>query len=319
MTFWAAMIKGVALLARHDEQGRFFGILDGGRGLVEAILASIAVAWFAYSLDSSGGDTPAALVRVIYMYVAFALVLSPMVLFLIKEVPAEDDSGMQQPAQAETSQATEPHNYWQDIRTMLTTEELWLAGACILCAYQLFWATYSFSGYLQTQFGMTAVAVGTITVAKLWMRPIGAIGAGFIGDRFNVEKTLGWLMLGATLSLACMIVVPAGAGSVLMLGIVLLVGLLTYAVRGIYWATLDSCGIPTRIKGLAIGVISLVGYSPDIYLPLINGPILEAWPGRMGYAIYFGGIVVMGFIGCAAAMRLYRLSSRRFEREAPDA
>lgn len=313
LTFWAAMIKGVALLARHDEQGRFFGILDGGRGLVEAILASLAVALFAYSLEGSGGDTPAALVRVIYMYVAFALMLSPMVLFMIKEVPGDDELPAEEQG-AEKQEAVEATaHYWRDIKNMLLTEELWLAGACILCAYQLFWATYSFSGYLQNEFGMTAVAVGTITVAKLWMRPIGAIGAGFIGDRFNVEKTLGWLMLGATLSLAGMIVVPAGAGTVLMLGIVLLVGLLTYAVRGIYWATLDSCGIPMRIRGLAIGVMSLVGYSPDIYLPLINGPVLEAWPGRTGYAIYFGGIVVMGFVGCGAAMRLYKLSSRRFE------
>ena len=38
LTFWAAMIKGVAVIARSQEQGRFFGILDGGRGLVEAIL-----------------------------------------------------------------------------------------------------------------------------------------------------------------------------------------------------------------------------------------------------------------------------------------
>ncbi len=194
---------------------------------------------------------------------------------------------------------------------MLATEEIWLAGACILCAYQLFWATYSFSGYLQNEFGMTAVAVGTITVAKLWMRPIGAISAGFIGDRFNVEKTLGGLMLAATLSLAGMILMPAGVGVALMLGIVLIVGLLTYAVRGIYWATLDSCGIPAHVKGLAIGLISLVGYAPDIYLPLINGPILERWPGRTGYAIYFGGIVVMGFVGCGAAWRLHRLSSAR--------
>ena len=34
LTFWASMLKGVKMLARPDEQGRFFGIIDGGRGLV---------------------------------------------------------------------------------------------------------------------------------------------------------------------------------------------------------------------------------------------------------------------------------------------
>ena len=39
LTFWAAQIKLVTMLARRDQQGRFFGILEGGRGLVEALLA----------------------------------------------------------------------------------------------------------------------------------------------------------------------------------------------------------------------------------------------------------------------------------------
>jgi hypothetical protein len=89
-----------------------------------------------------------------------------------------------------------------------------------------------------------------------------------------------------------------------MLGMVLLVGILTYAVRGIYWATLDSCEVPDRIKGLAIGVISLVGYSPDIYLPLLNAALLERFPGREGYVIYFVGLSLMGFVGAFAASQL---------------
>jgi hypothetical protein len=32
----------VKMIAHHSEQGRFFGILDGGRGLVEALLATVA-------------------------------------------------------------------------------------------------------------------------------------------------------------------------------------------------------------------------------------------------------------------------------------
>ena len=84
-------------------------------------------------------------------------------------------------------------------------------------------------------------------------------------------------------------------------------GLLTYAVRGIFWGTLNRADIPEQTKGLAIGVVSFIGYSPDIYLPLINGPILECWPGRMGYSIYFGIIAVSGLIGVAAAFRLQKL------------
>lgn len=302
LTFWAALIKGVAVLARRDEQGRFFGLLDGGRGLVEAILATIAVAWFAYSIDTLGQSTSDALLKVIYLYVGYALILALLILFIIDDVKDESSS-------AETD-AKAP-SLLADLRLIFGKTEVWLAAFCILTGYQLFWATYSFSGYMQQSYGLTAVAVGSITVAKLWMRPIGAVAAGFIGDRFNREKVLAFLMLSGTVALAGLIVLPLSASTGMLLAVVLFIGLATYAVRGIFWATLDSCEIPVRIKGLAIGAISLIGYSPDVYLPLINGFLLEKYPGKPGYSIYFAGIVFMGLLGTLAAWRLNVIVSKR--------
>jgi hypothetical protein len=301
LTFWSAHIKAVALLAQHNEQGRFFGILDGGRGLFEALLATIAVAWFAYAIESLGRPTDLALQQVIYLYVAVLLVLSPLVLLVL-------DDNKVDPAEAELAPGSS--NFWADLKSVLSREEVWLCAACIVFGYQMFWATYSFSGYLQNVFGMTAVAVGSITVAKLWMRPIGAAAAGFAGDFLDREKVLGLLMVAAAISLAMMSWLPAGAGTIALLVMVLLVGLFTYAVRGIYWATLDSCNVPARIKGLAVGVISLVGYSPDIYLPLINAELLERYPGRTGYTIYFLGLSALGLVGALAAWRLKIIVAR---------
>ena len=301
LTFWAALIKGVTVLARHDEQGRFFGLLDGGRGLVEAILATIAITLFAYSLETLGQSTSASLQKVIYLYVGFALVMTPMVLLAIEEVKL--------PASEPDTQSS--GTLIADLKSIFGKVEVWLAAFCILCGYQLFWATYSFSGYMQQEYGLTAVTVGMITVAKLWMRPIGAVTAGFVGDRFNRERVLAGLMLAGTIALASLIVMPLTANVPTLLGVVMFIGLMTYAIRGIFWATLDSCQIPLRIKGLAIGVISLIGYSPDIYLPLLNGYLLDRYPGKPGYSIYFGGIVFMGLLGTLSAWRLNVIVSKR--------
>ena len=46
-TLWGALIKST-LLAPHDQQGRFLGMLESGRGLVEALLATIGLAVFAF-------------------------------------------------------------------------------------------------------------------------------------------------------------------------------------------------------------------------------------------------------------------------------
>lgn len=295
LTFWAALIKAVAVLGHHREQGRFFGILEGGRGLVEAILASVAVYLFNRALADE--PTSMALAEVIYLYVAFALLLAPIVYFAI-----DDGKGAAPAAERVTGK---PGKLKADLGLILANRDIWLVAFCILCGYQLFWATYSFSGYLFNIYGLTAVAGAWITVAKLWMRPIGPIVAGFAADRFEIEKTLAWLMFAGSASLAALMVVPATAGAAILVTVVLIIGLMTYAIRGIFWATLDSCNIPLHTKGLAIGVISLVGYSPDIYLPLINGWLLEAFPGKTGYSLYFGGIVLMGILGTMAAWRLH--------------
>jgi hypothetical protein len=157
---------------------------------------------------------------------------------------------------------------------------------------------------MQTHYGLTAVAVGWITVSKLWMRAVGPAVAGFAGDYFNLERLLAGLLLLASAALASLVILPATSGSAALLGIVLVIGILTYAVKGIYWATLAACGISNRVKGLAIGVISLIAYSPDVYLPMLNEALRARFPGKLGYGIYFSVIAIMGVLGALAAWRL---------------
>ncbi len=296
LTFWSAHIKLVAMLADKDQQGRFFGILDGGRGLVEALLATFAIALFAYILSQDAGATKMALQQVIYLYVAVLLVVSPLVYWLLDD--REEDT--------DTSEGSVKSVFIDDLKDVLSRREIWLCAICIVCGYQLFYATYSFSAYLQQNFSLTAVMVGYITVAKLWMRPIGGIAAGFIGDWLNPEKVLSILLVLASLSLAMMAFVPASSAALLMIVLVLLIGLLTYGVRGLYWATLGGCNVPNKIKGLAIGIISVIGYFPEVYLPLLSAPLIENYPGGLGYKIYYLIVATCGLLGAYAAYLLAR-------------
>ncbi|MBT5797984.1 MAG: MFS transporter [Porticoccaceae bacterium] len=296
LTFWSAHIKLVAMLADKDQQGRFFGILDGGRGLVEALLATFAIALFAYILSQDAGATKMALQQVIYLYVAVLLVVSALVYWLLDD--REEDTDI--------SEESVKSVFIDDLKDVLSRREIWLCAICIVCGYQLFYATYSFSAYLQQNFSLTAVMVGYITVAKLWMRPIGGIAAGFIGDWLNPEKVLSILLVLASLSLAMMAFVPASSAALLMIVLVLLIGLLTYGVRGLYWATLGGCNVPNKIKGLAIGIISVIGYFPEVYLPLLSAPLIENYPGGLGYKIYYLIVATCGLLGAYAAYLLAR-------------
>jgi MFS family permease len=293
LTFWASVLKRVKMIAQHSEQGRFFGILDGGRGLVEALLATVALGLFALATETRGESAAEGFKHVVYLY-AFTCIAIGCVLVLIK-----DPKSMTDTAPVEQGK----YNLLSDLATLVKIPELWLVTAIVFCGYHIFWATYSFSDYLQGN-GMTAVMAGTITTIKLWMRPIGGIGGGWLGDRFSNVSVLIVALLLATLSMAGLIVFPSLNSLGLLIGTVIFIGLMTYAIRGLYWAILDTCNIPLRITGLAIGIVSVVGYLPDTFIPLINGYLTEQFPGALGYQLYFGYIAAVGLLGTLAALAL---------------
>ncbi|WP_172441873.1 MFS transporter [Burkholderia sp. IDO3] len=297
LTFWAAVIKRVNMIAGPDEQGRFFGLLDGGRGLVEALLATIAITLFAYVTQARGGTDAAGFTLVVHLYACFCITLG-VLLALVKDRPRADGRQAAQHRRGNDRRT----NVLTDLKTLAAIPELWLVAAIVFCGYQVFWATYSFSAYLhEGNFGLSATAAGFITTLKLWMRPVGGIGGGFLGDRVSKVSVLFWALVLAALSLVGLIAAPPHSPQAMLVVLVLFIGILTYAIRGLYWSLLDDCRVPTHCAGLAIGLISVLGYSPDVFVPLINGYVTQTWPGAHGYQLYFGYIAAIALCGAGAA------------------
>jgi MFS family permease len=293
LTFWSALIKEVNQLAKHDEQGRFFGFLEGGRGLVEALLATFAVALFTNLLPDPEGATREAMIAVIYFYSCAVLIIAGLTALVIR---SERNGEIEiDPSQTGTLDT---------LKEIARNPKIWLAILCVLSGYQFLWATYSFSGYLQTEWGMTASVAATLTLAKLWMRPIGAIAAGFLGDRFQVNLVLSWSLLIGSAAITCLALSPHFANTTLILIIIFGVGLSTYSSRGLYWAVIDDCNIKERHKGLAIGFISVLAFTPEIYLPKLNSILLSNWPDGGGYAAYFSFVGACGLVGAVAALSI---------------
>jgi MFS family permease len=304
LTFWAAVIKRVTMIAGSQEQGRFFGLLDGGRGLIEAMLATIAITLFAWITQTKGEPVAVGFKMVVYMY-AFLCIALGVVLALVKDPQGAEDA-------AANRAARQRSNVLVELKMLASIPELWLVAAIVFCGYQVFWATYSFSAYLhEGEIGLTVVMAGTITTLKLWMRPIGGIGGGFLGDRYSKVSVLVIALFLAALSLLGLMAAPRIASHVLLVFLVLFIGILTYAIRGLYWSLLDRCNIPVATMGLAIGLISVLGYSPDVFLPLINGYLTQTFPGVFGYQLYFGYVAVMAALGGFAGLALRNMLNRK--------
>jgi MFS family permease len=304
LTFWAAVIKRVTMIAGAQEQGRFFGLLDGGRGLIEAMLATIAITLFAWVTQTKGEPVEVGFRMVVYLY-AFLCIALGVVLALVKDPQGTEDAVANRAARQRS-------NVLVELKTLAAIPELWLVAAIVFCGYQVFWATYSFSAYLhEGDIGLTVVMAGTITTLKLWMRPIGGIGGGFLGDRYSKVSVLVIALFLAALSLLGLMAAPRISSHVLLVFLVLFIGILTYAIRGLYWSLLDRCNIPAATMGLAIGLISVLGYSPDVFLPLINGYLTQTFPGVFGYQLYFGYVAVMAALGGFAGLALRNMLNRK--------
>ncbi|MDR5759429.1 MFS transporter [Caballeronia sp. LZ035] len=305
LTFWAAIIKRVSMIASASEQGRFFGLLDGGRGLVEALLATIAISLFAWATQTHGDSTAAGFKLVVYLY-AFLCIGLGVVLGLVRD-----------PAATQVKETKRrDSNVMRDLGVLLKNPQLWLLAAIVFCGYQVFWATYSFSAYLhEKDIGLSVVAAGFITTLKLWMRPIGGIGGGFLGDRFSKTSVLVFALFAAAAALLVLMAAPSIGSHALIAVVVLFIGVMTYAIRGLYWSLLDQCKVPAETMGLAIGLVSVIGYSPDAVLPLINGYLTETYPGVHGYQLYFGYIACMSALGGVAALVFkHRLDKQESQR-----
>jgi sugar phosphate permease len=303
LTFWAALLKRLKSLATKEEQGRFFGFLDGGRGLIEASLATIALSLFTYYTQKQGQTLGQGFQHVIRMY-AYTCVALGIVLSLLRDPQR-------------VGQATEARNAKQgkvldDLLFLAKLPELWFMTVIVFCGYHLFWATYSFSAYLeQDGFRLSAATAAAITTTKLWMRPFGGIGGGWLGDRFTNLRVLTCVLGLGTLAMAGLVVAPLLKSVTIVVFLVLFIGLMAYAIRGLYWAILDVCNVPARTTGLAIGIVSVVGYSPDILLPLINGWFTQHFQGTVGYQIYYSYITAVGVLGVIAALALSKRIARR--------
>lgn len=292
-TFWSAHMKLVKLLSTKEEEGRFFGILDGGRGVVEALLASFALYIFTKVLGGSTNlaDKRSAMVSIIYMYTIVIFVIAVLVTIFV-----EDDK--KSAYQSKTSGGTKQKVTLADFVKVFKNKYVYIMGGIIFMSYAVYWTVYYLGGFLQTNAGVDAVSVAAIMVVVLWMRPVGGVIGGFLADKFGKEKTLAGALIGAVV---CLILIASLSGAVIgktgFYILIVITGIFLYAIRGTYWSLLGDAKIDISIVGAAIGFISFVGYLPDIILPKFNTFLFNTFGGNGGYNAYFIASAIMGVIG----------------------
>jgi nitrate/nitrite transporter NarK len=292
---WGALIKATREWAPPDQQGKAFGLLEAGRGVSEAILASVLVLVFA----NLGGDVPA-FSKIIIIYATLHVALGIIAWRVVSPAPPIRDE--------------EQRAGFGDFIAAAKMPAVWLIGAVVMTSYCAYWGAYYFTPYASEVFGMSVVVAGSIAAGKIWLKPFAAALAGFVADRFGIWQTVSVGFVILFLSFAGFAILPGTASLVvLMIANIVIASIAIFAHRGVYFALLEECRIPPVMTGTATGLISMIGFTPDIFMPLLGGALLDGYPGPTGYHIYFGFIAALSVVGLLASVQIGRMSIRSAE------
>jgi nitrate/nitrite transporter NarK len=284
--FWASLMRTTRLIGGAQRQGISFGLLDGGRGLVAAIIGLIAVWMLSVFLPTDVDsativERSAAFQKVILFFCILVFLTSFLVFFVLRSISYSQD-------------LTSNRISWANIRQVISLPAVWLQAIIILAAYSGYRVADDISLLARDVLQYDEVQAAGIGSLSLWLRPLAAISAGFLADRFSSSRMI-------LVSFALMFV---GGASIVFgpssayLTMAVFIGIIStslgvFAMRGLYFAIMQEGKVPVLVTGTAVGVASIVGYLPDIYMAPLMGIFLDNYPGIEGHRYVF--MMLMGF------------------------
>lgn len=293
--FWAGMIKATRIWGGNDSQGKAFGFLDGGRGLVGALFGLLGV--FIFSLFVSDAAENLAITNSTEAFKSVVLVSSTIValigiiVFFFLKIKSSNEK-----------EILKEKITIQNIKEVLQLRSVWLLMIIILCAYVGYKITDIFSLYAKVVMGYTEVEAAKTGTFLLFIRPIVGVAVGFLADRSRASL---YLCIGFALSIIGALLFASGyiaSSNPLFFTTIIITAVGVYAARVLYFAVMKEGRIPLALTGTAVGVISFIGYTPDIFAGPMIGYFLDGWKGEQGHAYLFYTLAGFSFVGLLASI-----------------
>lgn len=305
LLFWSPLIRATRSWGGADAQGRAFGILDGGRGLFAAVLGSATVALFSALMpddiaNATLEERAAALQAVIATFTIFTVLAAALVWFILPDT-SRQESG----PRGSTSEV------WANVMKVARNRAVWLQMLIVLTAYCGYKALDDHSLYARDAFGFDDVQAAQVGTIALWVRPVAPIVAGLIGDRVGVSRTVLVCFGISTFAFAAMGVGMAEFGLPTMLFLMVVSSAtVVFGLRGLYFALFRAAKVEPALTGTAAGIISVLGYTPDIFIGPLNGVLTDSYSGGAGHEYFYATVASFMAIGWLCAWLFQREAAR---------
>ena len=299
--FWGAMIKATRVWGGTDNQGQAFGFLDGGRGLVAASMGSLGVLIFSVFLINDIELTSLTerkeAFRYVILFSSFMIFLTGLwVLFFM-------DSN-----QKDQKNNVISSNSFSNIKTVLKIQSVWLIMIIIISAYVGYRVTDIYSLYASDVMFFNQIEAANVSSLQLYLRPLVCILIAMLADKSSYIYFIVFgfvtMLIGSTIF--AFGIVQLNMNFVFYLSLII-VATGTYAIRALYFSIMQEGRIPLVLTGTAVGLISVVAYTPDIFAPPIFGYFLDKYPGLLGHQYVFTISVLFSILGLLASIKFANL------------
>lgn len=296
MTFWSSVIKATRMLGDSSEQGRLFGLQEGLRGILNALLVFAMAGIYAGFADKVTGAAWS------IRFCAILLLFIGVICWFVIDNQNKD---------GKTETLAE---VFIGMFKCLVIPRVWLLVGIVFTAYSI----YGIMGYITTYaingYGMSAEAGATIGGVRYLLQGVGGIVGGFLADKIHSRLKV---IMGASgllaVSYLLYLAIPTGASGLPLVLTNFMFGLiLIYAIRSQYFADIDDAGLDVNITGRVSGIVSTFGYLPDVFMFTMIGAWIDK--GRSGYNMMFVYAAVMG-VGCLLLAFLLQMTIRKDQRK----
>lgn len=195
------------------------------------------------------------------------------------------------------------------IASVLKLPSVILLMVIILCAYVGYKITDVLSQYANEVMLYNQVKSAQVGTFLQFLRPTTGILLGLLVDRFRISFVL---ILSFVASIVGGVLFASGiigpSVTILFFISVIVIAVGVYSARALYFAVMQEGKIPIVLTGTAVGLISLVGYTPDIFASATFGYLLDAHKGEeVGFQNVFWMFTAFSIVGCIASVIYYRL------------
>ncbi|TKX31725.1 MFS transporter [Campylobacter estrildidarum] len=283
--YWPVLLKAIRLLGDSTQQGRLFGFLEAGRGVVDTIVAFSALGIFLL-LGSGAGGLKAA----ILFYSICVIVAGVLAYFFLEDdkINTINEQGIE----ISKNQAA-----WNGVIRAIKTPEIWVVSLTIFTIYSIYCGLTSFIPFLKDIYGMPAALVGAYGIINQYtLKLVGGPIGGYLADKKFQSSTryLRFALILAAFAILIFIFMPHEKlniyfGMCLTLGF----GAIVFTMRATFFAPVDEIEIPREISGAAMSIACIFGYSPQLFCFALYGFIIDYFHQSLtGYRIVFA---LMGF------------------------